>query len=141
MSSGLGFIGENLAHRIGGAPRRGIVVVGVTLQGESGGGVAGQSLQVTYGLAALREEREARVPEIVEADGGGGPADDDREHPEPGHVEAHPPQPPVAPPPPAGQVEAPGSAKVDCEKCMVRVFNPRLFGYDVAIGSVPSSRR
>ena len=36
-------------------------MVGVTLQGESGGGVAGQSLQVTYGLAALREEREATM--------------------------------------------------------------------------------
>ncbi len=30
----------------------------------------GEGLEVSYGLAALGEEREARVPEVVEADGG-----------------------------------------------------------------------
>lgn len=42
----------------------------VSLQGERGGRVTCEGLQVADGLAALDEQRQAAVPEIVEADGG-----------------------------------------------------------------------
>ena len=44
-------------------------MVGVALQGERRGGVSCERPQVAYGLAALGEQGEARVPEVVEADG------------------------------------------------------------------------
>lgn len=43
-------------------------MVRVALQGECGGRVAGEGLQVADGLAALGQERQARMPQIVEAD-------------------------------------------------------------------------
>ena len=42
----------------------------VSLEGERVGGVPGEGLEVPYGLAALSEERQAAMPEVVEADGG-----------------------------------------------------------------------
>lgn len=69
-SSGLGVVGEDVAHGVGSAPRRGLVVVCVALEGEGGGYVPGEGLEVPYGLPALGEEREVRVPEIMEANGG-----------------------------------------------------------------------
>ena len=44
----------------------------VPLEGEGGGCVPGEGLQVPDGLAALGKEREAAMPEVVEADGGVG---------------------------------------------------------------------
>ena len=58
----LGIVGEDLAHRVGGAPRRGVVVVGVALEGERGGGVPREGLQVADGLAVLGEQAKAGVP-------------------------------------------------------------------------------
>ena len=49
-------------------------MVGVALQGEGGRCVPGECLQVAGRLAELCERGEARMPEIVEADGGGPPA-------------------------------------------------------------------
>jgi hypothetical protein len=65
-----GYVREYLTHRISGASRRCVIVVSVTLQGERCGGVPGEGLEIPYGLAALSEERQAAVPEVVEADGG-----------------------------------------------------------------------
>ncbi len=45
-------------------------MVGVPLECERSGGVSGEGLEVAYRLAALCEQGEARVPEIVEADRG-----------------------------------------------------------------------
>ena len=45
-------------------------MVGVTLQGERSGGVSGEGLEVPYRLAMLSEERQAAMPEVMEADGG-----------------------------------------------------------------------
>ena len=42
----------------------------VSLEGEGGGGVAGEGLEVADGLAVLGEERQAAMPEVVEADRG-----------------------------------------------------------------------
>ena len=42
----------------------------VPLEGKGGGGVPSEGLEVPDGLAALGEEREATMPEVVEADGG-----------------------------------------------------------------------
>ena len=61
-SRGLGPVGEYSAYRVGCAPRRGVVVVGVALEGEGCGGVPGEGLEVAYGLAALGEERETAMP-------------------------------------------------------------------------------
>jgi hypothetical protein len=41
---------------------RGVVVVGVALEGENRGGVPGEGLEVPDGLAALSEQAKARVP-------------------------------------------------------------------------------
>ncbi len=70
MISGLGLVGEYVAHRVGGALGGCVVVVGVPLQGKGGGGVAGEGLEVSDGLAALGQQRQAAVPKVVEADGG-----------------------------------------------------------------------
>lgn len=43
-------------------------MVGVELESEGGGGGAGERLEGADGLAALGEQGEARVPEIVESD-------------------------------------------------------------------------
>ncbi len=59
-----------MVHRAGGAFRRCFIVVGVPLQGESGGGVPGEGLQVADGLTALGEQGQAAMPEIVEPDRG-----------------------------------------------------------------------
>lgn len=45
-SSGLGFAGEYVAHRVGGTPRRGIVVMRVSLEGEGRVGVTSEGLEV-----------------------------------------------------------------------------------------------
>jgi hypothetical protein len=45
-------------------------VVGVALEGERRRGVSGERLQVPDGLAALGEQGEAAMPEVVEPDGG-----------------------------------------------------------------------
>ena len=37
----------------------------VSLEGKRGGGVSGEGLEVVDGLAALRDQDKARVPEIV----------------------------------------------------------------------------
>src|SRR5215217_1463136 len=66
----LGFVGEDVAHRLGGAPRRGVVVVGVSLESERRAGVPGEGLEVPNWFAALGEERQAAMPEVVESDGG-----------------------------------------------------------------------
>jgi hypothetical protein len=50
-------VGEDLAHRVGGAFARCIIVMSVPLESESGGGVPGESLEVPYGLASLSKER------------------------------------------------------------------------------------
>ena len=70
MVSGLGLVGEDLAHRVGGAFGRCIVVMSVPLEGESGGGVPGEGLEIANGLAALSKKRQATMPEVVESDGG-----------------------------------------------------------------------
>jgi hypothetical protein len=59
MNGGLGFVGEDVAHRIGSAPRRGVVVVSVALEGERRGGVPGEGLKIPDGLTALGEQAEA----------------------------------------------------------------------------------
>ena len=69
-SSGLGFVEKNLAHCVGGASCRCFVVMGVPLQGESGGSVSGECLEVADGLAALGEQAQAGVSQVVEADRG-----------------------------------------------------------------------
>ncbi len=66
----LGFIGEDIAHHIGGTPSRHVVVVGIPLEGERGGGVSGEGLEIAYGLAALGKEGEAAMPKVMEADRG-----------------------------------------------------------------------
>ena len=48
----------------------GIVVVGVLLEGEGSGRVAGEGLKVPDGLPTLGKQRQAAMAEIVEADGG-----------------------------------------------------------------------
>ncbi len=68
LCNGLGLVVEDLAHRVGGAPGRRVVVMGVPLEGESDGGVPGEGLKIADGLATLGEEREVRVPEVVEPD-------------------------------------------------------------------------
>lgn len=70
MVSGLGLVGEDLAHRVGGAFGRCIVVMSVPLEGESGGGVPGEGLEIPYGLTTLSEERQAAMPEVVKSDRG-----------------------------------------------------------------------
>ncbi len=45
-------------------------MVGIALEGKGGGGVACQGLQVADGLATLSQQRQAAVPEVVEADRG-----------------------------------------------------------------------
>jgi hypothetical protein len=45
-------------------------VVGVALEGEGGGGVPGERLEVADGLAALGEQRQAAMTQVVEPDGG-----------------------------------------------------------------------
>jgi len=64
----LGCFRKYVAHRVDGALRRRFVVVGVPLQGESGDGVAGESLQVADGLAALGQQGQTAMPEVVEPD-------------------------------------------------------------------------
>jgi hypothetical protein len=60
--SGLELAREDIAHRVGGAPCRGLVVVGVALKGERGGCVPGESLEVPDRLATLGEQAKAGVP-------------------------------------------------------------------------------
>jgi hypothetical protein len=55
-------LGENLAHRVGGAPRRRVVVVGVPLKSERSGSVSREGLEVTDRLAVLGEQAKTRVP-------------------------------------------------------------------------------
>jgi hypothetical protein len=55
-SRGLGPVGEYSAYRVGCAPRRGVVVVGVALEGEGCGGVPSDGLEVPDGFAALCEQ-------------------------------------------------------------------------------------
>ena len=45
-------------------------MVGVALEGEGGGGVPGERLEVAEGLAALGEQAKAGVPQVVEANRG-----------------------------------------------------------------------
>ncbi len=45
-------------------------MVGVSLERERRRGMAGEGLEVPYGLAALGKQRQAAVPEVVEPDGG-----------------------------------------------------------------------
>jgi hypothetical protein len=59
MSSGLEFVGEAVAHLIGSASRRGIIVVGIALEGERRAGVPGEGLEIPDGLTALGEQAEA----------------------------------------------------------------------------------
>ena len=68
--SRLGVVGQDAPHRVGGTTRRRVVVMGVALERERGRGVSGESLQVPYGLAALGEQGQATMPEVVEPDGG-----------------------------------------------------------------------
>lgn len=62
----LEFVGEYVAHRVGGAPRRSIVVVGVPLKRERGRRVSGEGLEIPYRLPALGKQGEATMPEIME---------------------------------------------------------------------------
>lgn len=62
------FVWKDIAHSVGGASRRSVVMVGVALQGERGGSVSGECLQVSDGLTTLGEQRQATMPEIVEPD-------------------------------------------------------------------------
>ena len=50
---GSGIVGEDVVHHAGGAPRRRVVVVGVALEGERGGGVPGEGLKVPDDIAVL----------------------------------------------------------------------------------------
>ena len=61
---------QNVSHGLGGAPHRGLVMVRVALEGKSGGRVSDKRLQIANGFAALGEQGQVRVPEIVEADWG-----------------------------------------------------------------------
>lgn len=47
-------------------------MVSVPLEGERGGGVARERLEVSDGLTALGKQGEAAMPQIVEPDWGGG---------------------------------------------------------------------
>ncbi len=49
----LGFVGEYVAYRVGGATGRCPVMVGVALESKGGGGVPGEGLEVADRLAAL----------------------------------------------------------------------------------------
>ena len=70
MRSALGLVWKDLAHRVSGSPGGGVVVVGVPLERERGGGVPRERLEVPDGLAALREQEQAAVLEVVRSTGG-----------------------------------------------------------------------
>lgn len=52
----LRFVRQEVAGCVGGAPRRGVVVVRVALEGERLGGVTGEGLEISSGFAALGKE-------------------------------------------------------------------------------------
>ena len=70
MGQPLVLFGEYLAHSVRRAPRGCVVVVGVALEGERCGGVPSECLEVAGGLAALGEQGETAMAQVVEADGG-----------------------------------------------------------------------
>lgn len=61
----LGVAGEYVSHSFGNPAGRRLVMVGVPMEDECSGGVSGERLQVPDGLAALGEQGQAAVPEVV----------------------------------------------------------------------------
>lgn len=57
--------GEYVSHSFGDPAVRRFVMVGVPLEGECSGGMSGERLQVSDGLAALGEQGQAAMPEVV----------------------------------------------------------------------------
>ncbi len=45
-------------------------MVGVALEGERRSGVSGEGLEIPYGFPAARQQAQATMPQVVEADGG-----------------------------------------------------------------------
>jgi len=70
MGQPLVLFGEYLAHSVRRAPRGCVVVVGVASEGERCGGVPSECLEVADGLAALGEQGETAMAQVVEAEGG-----------------------------------------------------------------------